>query len=258
MQQNIALSIAGFDGSGGAGIQADLKTFFTHNVYGLSVATSLTAQNTQGISDKLDVKSSFLKKQLETLLRDIKINSIKIGMLANEKNIRIISNFIKKLDVKTVLDPVILSTSGYKLLNSRGIKALKKEMFPYVYLITPNIPEAELLTGLSISNTNDMKKSAKKLQKMGVKNILIKGGHLKGKNAYDILLHKGKFYIFKEKKSISNQNFHGTGCILSSSITANLAKGKSLKCAVKDGKKFVTKKIKMSFPLSKKGAKYLL
>lgn len=258
MQQNIALSIAGFDGSGGAGIQADLKTFFIHKVYGLSVATSLTAQNTQGVSDKLDAKSSFFKKQLETLLRDIKINSIKIGMLGNENNIYIVSDFIKKLDAKTVLDPVILSTSGYKLLNNQGIKVLKKELFPLVYLITPNIPEAELLTGLSISSTDDMKKAAKRLQKMGVKNILIKGGHLKGKTACDILLHKGKFHYFKEKKSISNQNFHGTGCILSSAITAHLAKGKSLKYAVKKAKKFVTKKIKKSFFISKKGVKYLL
>ena len=258
MQQNIALSIAGFDGSGGAGIQADLKTFFTHNVYGLSIATSITAQNPQGVSDTLDIKSSFLKLQLEMLNKNIKIDSIKIGMLANKENILTISNFIKKLGIKTVLDPVMLSTSGYKLLNKQGIKALKKELFPIIYLITPNIPEAELLTGLSISSTDDMKKAAKSLQKMGVKNILIKGGHLKGKTACDILLHKGKFHYFKEKKRISNQNFHGTGCILSSAITAHLAKGKSLKYAVKKAKKFVTKKIKKSFFISKKGAKYLL
>lgn len=258
MQQNIALSIAGFDGSGGAGIQADLKTFYVHNVYGLSIATSLTVQNTRGVSNKLDIKSSFLKKQLKMLAKDIKINSVKIGMLANAKNIHIVSNFIKKLSVKTVLDPVILSTSGYKLLNNNGIKALKKELFPLVYLITPNIPEAELLTGLSISNTDNMKKAAKRLQTMGVKNILIKGGHLKGKTACDILLYNGKFYTFKEKNSISNQNFHGTGCILSSAITAHLAKGKSLKYAVKKAKKFITRKIKKSFFISKEGAKYLL
>ena len=258
MQQNIALSIAGFDGSGGAGIQADLKTFFMHNVYGLSVATSLTAQNPQGVSGKFDIKSSFLKLQLEMLSKNIKIDSVKIGMLANEKNILTVSDFIKKLSVKTVLDPVVLSTSGYKLLNKQGIKVLKKELFPLVYLITPNIPEAELLTGIPISGIDDMKKAAKRLQKIGVKNILIKGGHLKGKTACDILLHKGKFYYFKEKKSISNLNFHGTGCILSSAIAAHLAKRKSLKYAVKQAKRFVTKKIKNSFFISKKGAKYLL
>ncbi len=258
MKKNIVLSIAGFDGSGGAGIQADLKTFFIHNVYGLSVTTSLTAQNPQGVSDKLDIKSSFLKLQLEMLAKNIKIDSVKIGMLANKKNIHTISNFIKKLGVKTVLDPVVLSTSGYKLLNKQGIKALKKELFPLVYLITPNIPEAELLTGITISDIDDMKKAAKKLQKIGVKNILIKGGHLKGKTACDILLHRGKFYYFKEKKSFSSHNFHGTGCILSSAITVHLAKGKSLKYAVKHAKKFVTKKIKKSFYISKKGAKYLL
>ena len=258
MKKNIALSIAGFDGSSGAGLQADLKTFYAHDVYGLSVVTSITAQNSKGVTGKLDIKSSFVKKQLKILFKDIKIHSIKLGMLANENNIKVISNFIKKYTIKTVLDPVILSSSGYRLLNNKGIKLLKKELLPFVYLITPNIPEAEFLSGISIYNVKDMKKVAKKLQKMGAKNVLIKGGHLKGKKAIDVLLHKDKFYILKEKKSVLSENFHGTGCILSSAIAANLAKGKSLKTSVKKAKKFITKKIKKSFFISKEGAKYLL
>ena len=258
MKKNIVLSIAGFDGSGGAGLQADLKTFFIHNVYGLSVATSITAQNSRGVTGKLDIKSSFFKKQLRALLKDIEIKYVKIGMLSNKKNIKIISKFIKKYNLKAILDPVLLSSSGYKLIDKKGIEALKKELLPLVYLITPNIPEAELLTGISINDIKDMKKAAKILQKTGAKNILIKGGHLKGKDAIDVLLKKDKFYTFKEKKSIATQNFHGTGCILSSAITANITKGKSLKKSVKKAKKFVTKRIQNSFYISNNGAKYLL
>ncbi len=258
MKKNITLSIAGFDGSGGAGLQADLKTFFMHNVHALSIVSSLTAQNSNGVKDKFDIDNSFLKKQLEVLLEDVKIDAIKVGMLSNKKNIHTLSNYLKKYSIKTVLDPVILSSNGYELLNKKGIKALKKELIPLVYLITPNISEAEKLTDLNIKNISDMKKAAKKLQKMGAKHVLVKGGHLKGKTAIDVLLYKNKFYIFKEKKSPVRQNFHGTGCVLSSSITAYLAKGKSLKTSVKKAKNFVTEKIKKSFFISKKGAKYLI
>lgn len=258
MKKRVCLAIAGFDGSGGAGILADTKTFIEHDLYPLGVITSVTAQNTTGVKDKLDIDKNFLDKQLGVLFENMHFNSIKIGMIPNRKHIKVISKYIKKYNVLSVLDPVMISSSGFRLLSKKGIKYLKKELLSNVDLITPNIKEAEILTDCKINSVKDMKKAALKLKKTGAKSILIKGGHLPGKKAIDILYHKGKFYFFKDKKIKNRYNFHGTGCILSSAITANLANGHNMQKSIKKAKKFITKKIKNSFMISSEGAKYII
>lgn len=258
MKKRVALSIAGFDGSGGAGNLADMKTFLAHDLYALSVITSVTAQNTTGVKDKLDIDKKFLHKQLKTLFEDIKIDAIKIGMIPNSKNIEVIAKFIKLYKTKTVLDPVIISTSGYRLLSKKGIKRLKNKLIPLADIITPNINEAQTLTGIKINSIKEMKKAIKKLHKMGAKSILMKGGHLSGKYAIDLLYTRGKFYTLKQKKVKSNIDFHGTGCILSSAIAANLANGYGMHKSVKRAKKFITKKIEHSFKISSMGVNYII
>ena len=258
MKKKIALTIAGLDGSSGAGILADTKTFLAHNLYALNVVTSIAIQNTTGVKDKFDIDKGILDRQLKVLFEDININVIKIGMIPNKKSIKIIAKYIKNYNIKIVLDPVIASSSGYELLNKKGIKTLKTKLIPITDIITPNIKEAEILTNYKINSVKKMKKAAKKLYNMGTKAVLLKGGHLSGKNAIDILYDGKKFYCFKNKKIKSNTNFHGTGCMLASSIAANIANGLDMIISVQKAKDFVTKQIKHSFKISPKGAKYII
>lgn len=244
------LTIAGSDSGGGAGIQADLKTLTAHKVYGLSVITSLTAQNTLGVKAIYDLPADFIKIQIDTVLKDIGCDSVKIGMLSNKENIKLVSEKISDYELKNViLDPVMVATSGDKLLKDDSINVLKSLLIPLSYLLTPNIREAELLTNSTINSTDDMKKAAADIITLGCKYVLIKGGHLhENENALDILYDGKKFYKFSARR-IKTKNTHGTGCTYSSAIAANLAKNLDLLTSISNAKNYVTEAISNSFSI---------
>lgn len=233
-----ALTIAGSDCSGGAGIQADLKTFHANHVYGMSVITALTAQNTLGVKSILNVSPKFLEEQLDAIFKDIKPNAVKIGMVSNKNLIQIIINKLKEYNaLNIVVDPVMVATSGSKLLDNDAIDTLANGLFPLATVITPNIPEAELLTGHSIKNKKDMEKVAKIIGDKYDCAVLCKGGH-RIEDANDVLYHSHQFTWF-ESERINNQNTHGTGCTLSSAIAANLAKNYDLVMSIKRSKHYL-------------------
>ena len=222
------LIIAGSDSSGGAGIQADIKTVTSLGSYAMTAITAVTAQNTKGVKAITPVPIKNLQKQITMVLEDIGANAIKIGMLHNTSVIKCIHKILKKSNVKNIiLDPVMISKGGSKLVNKNSIQHIKKLLLPLCTLVTPNIPEAEVLTGYSIINKSDMIKAAKKIISMGAKNVLLKGGHLKNKMIFDILISKKKVKIFPKRK-IKTRQTHGTGCTLSSALATCLSQKKSI------------------------------
>lgn len=232
------LTIAGSDSSGGAGIQADIKTITVHRMYAESVITSVTAQNTSGVYGIFDITADFVSKQLDAVFDDIFPDAIKIGMVSNSELIKVIADKIKKYNAKNiVIDPVMISTSGCRLISSDAENTLFKELLPIGTVITPNIPEAEALSSIKILNKNDMIKSAEKISKKLNTAVLIKGGHMVD-NATDILYDKGSFKTFTSKR-INNPNTHGTGCTLSSAIACGLADGKTLADSVYSAKEYL-------------------
>lgn len=236
---NIALTIAGSDPSGGAGIQADLKTFACNKVFGESVITSLTAQNTTGVFAIEDVSPDFVGRQLDAVFTDIFPDAVKIGMVSNRYIIKIIADKLIEYNAKNiVLDPVMVSTSGCKLISDGARTTLASSLIPLATLITPNIPEAEVLTKMKITDKNDMENSAKILSEKFKVAVLVKGGH-KINDACDILFHNGQVTWYNSPR-IENNNTHGTGCTLSSAIAANLAKGFSLEVSIKNAKNYLT------------------
>lgn len=239
------LTIAGSDSGGGAGIQADLKTFSAFGVFGMSVITAITAQNTVGVQGIQEVPAEFVGRQIDSVMQDIGAGSVKIGMLANERVIEVVADRIKKYKMKlVVLDPVMVAKSGDRLIHKNSQEALIKKLFPLAYLITPNLYEAEVITGLQIKNVEEMIEVAKMMLKMGPKNVLVKGGHLSGeKDAIDVLVNEKNIHEFVSRR-IKTKNTHGTGCTYSSAIAASLAKGHSLKIAVKLAKKYIDSAIK--------------
>ena len=223
------LIIAGSDSSGGAGIQADIKTVTALGGYAMTVVTAVTAQNTQGVSSVVPITPQDIRKQIVFTCKDIKPDTIKIGMLHSSQVINSVAESLKKINtLKIVLDPVMIAKGGARLINYSAIKTLKEKLFKKVYLITPNIPEAEVLTKTKITSTEDMIYAASILLKFGVKNVLLKGGHRKSKYMEDVLLNKKEIKIFKNQK-IKTLNTHGTGCTLSSAIATFLSCGKPLK-----------------------------
>lgn len=233
------LTIAGSDCSGGAGIQADLKTMTVHKVYGMSVVTALTAQNTMGVTGILEIKPEFVALQLDSVFADIYPDAVKIGMVSSAKIIEVIAEKLCEYSVKSiVLDPVMISTSGHRLMSEDAIDTLINKLMPLADIITPNVPEAEILSGITIHNKRDMLKAAQKISKHYNGAILIKGGHLEY-NASDLLYYNGDDKWFETEK-IDNPNTHGTGCTLSSAIASNLAIGKNMEQAVKDAKLYLT------------------
>ena len=233
------LIIAGSDSSGGAGIQADIKTVTALGSYALTAVTAVTIQNTTGVKSIISIKPSEIKNQIIFSSNDIKPDAIKIGMLHSKPVIKKVLESLKRLNVKKIiLDPVMVAKGGTKLINKEAVDYLKKNLINKVLLITPNIPEAEILTGIKIENKRDMILAANKILTLGAKNVLIKGGHLKTKNVEDIFLNKSDFKIFinPRYKSI---NTHGTGCTLSSAITTFVSCGKSIKKACELGIKYV-------------------
>ncbi|MEW6110186.1 MAG: bifunctional hydroxymethylpyrimidine kinase/phosphomethylpyrimidine kinase [Nitrospirota bacterium] len=238
------LTVAGFDPSGSAGIQADLKVFRSFGLYGLSVVSALTAQNTRGVSGIMPVDAKFFEKQLEVLLSDIKPDATKIGMIYSGSNVCVIAKIIKKYSLKNVvIDPVMLSSSGRRLSPKNTLLAIKEKLLPFCAVLTPNIHEASVLAGIDIKTQDDMEKTAIKLKEYGVRNIIITGGHLE-RIAMDIL-YDGNFHYLGSKK-ISGE-YHGTGCAFSAAIAAQLAKGHSALNAARIAKRFMNKAIRQSF-----------
>jgi hydroxymethylpyrimidine/phosphomethylpyrimidine kinase len=244
------LTIAGSDSSGGAGIQADLKTFSAHGVFGMSVITAITAQNTQGVFAVQDITSDIIAKQIDAIFDDIEVDSLKIGMVSKIDTISTIAAKLKQYQAKNiVLDPVMVSKSGYHLLDPDAKDVLIKELIPLSQIITPNIPEAEVITGRSIDNLEQMKESAKIIYDMGPRFVLIKGGHLKD-DATDVF-YDGKSFTHLEGKRIATKNTHGTGCTLSSAIASNLALGYDTIECIKRAKEYITVAIEHSLSIGK-------
>ena len=237
------LIIAGSDSSGGAGIQADIKTVTALGSYAMTAVTAVTAQNTKGVKKITSIPVKNVSKQITMILEDIGVNGVKIGMLHNTSIIKSVSKILKKYKLKNVvLDPVMIAKGGAKLINNSSISHLKKLILPLCNLITPNIPEAEILTKIKIKKLDDMIDAASVLLNLGAKNVLIKGGHTNAKYIEDILLNKKEIKIFKNKK-IKTKNTHGTGCTLSSAITTFLPCGKPLKKSCELGIKYVNQAI---------------
>ncbi len=244
------LTIAGSDSGGGSGIQADLKTIQSLGGYGMSVITALTAQNTLGIKSIQPVDPDFVALQMDAVLEDIGADSIKIGMLANAGIVRVVAERIAKHHIeKVVIDPVMASTTGDALLDERGREALVKELFPLGYVITPNIPESEILTKKKIAGLSDMKKAARRIRKMGPKNVLVKGGHLE--EAPIDILHDGyQDYEFYSQRA-GTRHTHGTGCTLSSALATFLAQGLPLMESIDKAKRYLYRALRFSLPLGR-------
>lgn len=244
------LTIAGSDPSGGAGIQADLKTFAAHKTYGMSVITSLTAQNTMGVSEVVDLSPDFIGKQLDAVFTDIYPDAVKIGMISNEYIIKIIAEKLKEYGAKNiVVDPVMVATSGSVLMDSKAITALKEELLPLAHIITPNMEEASVLSGIEVKTKEDMEKAAKIIGQQIDGVVLVKGGHLE-ESADDLLYFEGKL-DWIEGDRIENPNTHGTGCTLSSAIAANLAEGLDMREAFVKAKEYLTGAIKDGLDIGK-------
>lgn len=234
-----ALTIAGSDCSGGAGIQADLKTMSFHGVYAMSAITALTAQNTTGIRDIFEVSPEFLKSQIDAVFEDIEPDAVKIGMVSSSQLIQVIAERLKYYHGKNiVVDPVMVATSGSSLIQTDAVSALIRELLPIAAVVTPNIPEAEILSGKQIESQKDMELVAKKISQDFSCPVLLKGGH-SIQDANDLLYADNQFLWFHGKR-INNPNTHGTGCTLSSAIASNLAKGCSLPQAVQNAKEYIS------------------
>ena len=238
------LIVAGSDSSGGAGIQADIKTVTSLGSYAMTAVTAVTSQNTTGVKSIVAIPPREISKQIEFTSKDIKPDAIKIGMLHSSSIIQSVIKSLNKIkNDKVILDPVMVAKGGTKLIDNNAIFLLKKKLIKKVTLITPNIPEAEILTGLKIQSMNEMIISAKKLIKLGAKNVLIKGGHLSSKILIDIFVNKNETKIFKHKK-IFTKNTHGTGCTLSTAIATYYSCGKTLKNSCRMAIKYVNHSIR--------------
>ena len=244
------LIIAGSDSSGGAGIQADIKTVTSLGSYAMTAITAVTSQNTTGVKSIISISSKEISSQIVFSAKDIRPNAVKIGMLHSKQVIQAVIKSLNKIKIKKiVLDPVMVAKGGTKLINNTAIVYIKKLM-KNILLITPNIPEAEILTKTKINSTKNMIKAGKILINLGAKNVLIKGGHLNSKQMNDILLNKKTVKIFRSKK-YSSKNTHGTGCTLSSAIATHLSCGKDLIKSCDLGIKYVNDAIKSNLNLGK-------
>lgn len=247
---NKILSIAGSDCSGGAGIQADIKTITAHKMYAMSVITALTAQNTTGVYDVFEATPEFVAEQMDAVFTDIYPDAVKIGMVSNKANIEMIADKLKEYDAKNiVLDPVMISTSGSKLLKDDAIDILITKLMPMATIITPNISEAECLCGFAIDTKEEMQKAVTTIARSFKGSILLKGGHLKDCSD-DLLYTDGKFFWFEQIK-INNPNTHGTGCTLSSAIACNLACSADLAESISAAKCYITGALSAQLDLGK-------
>ena len=225
------LTIAGSDSGGGAGIQADLKTITLLGGFGMSAITALTAQNTVGVQGIVELDPEFVKKQIDSVLSDIGADAIKTGMLANSEIVRGVAEKIKQYGIdKVVVDPVMVAKSGDALLKKEAQDAVKGELLPLCYLVTPNLPEASVLSGHEVKGLDDMKRAAMVIHQLGARNVLVKGGHLTG-NPIDLLFDGERFHEFTGER-IQTKNTHGTGCTYAAAIATELAKGNPLEEAI--------------------------
>ncbi len=239
-----ALTIAGSDSGGGAGIQADLKTFAAFNVFGMSAITSITAQNTLGVTAIHDIPPEIIGEQIQVVMDDIGAGGVKTGMLSTSRIIEMVAEKIKEHHIeKLVSDPVMVAKGGSSLLQDEARATLVKKLLPLVYVLTPNAFEAEIISGISIKSVEDAERAAAIIFQKGPKYVLVKGGHLSAEKAIDIL-YDGKKYRYYESEWYHTKNTHGTGCTLSAAITASLAKGLGAEAAVKIAKDYVSRAIR--------------
>ena len=244
-----ALTIAGSDSGGGAGIQADLKTFAALGVYGTSATTAVTAQNTLGVTRVQALPPAMVKAQIDAIMSDIGADAVKTGMLANAAIVWAVAAKIReyKLD-RVVVDPVMVAASGARLLVAEAVETYKRELFPLATVVTPNVPEAEALTGMKVRTAADQKEAARILKSMGPRYVVVKGGHLAGRESVDLLFDGRKFTEFRAAR-IATRNNHGTGCTFASAVTAGLAHGRSIEDSVGAAKRYVTEAIRTAFPV---------
>ena len=247
----VALTIAGSDSSGGAGIQADLKTFQAHGVFGMSAITAVTVQDTRKVYDIQELYPEIVHDQITCLFDDIEIHAVKIGMVSSIELIQAIAKALKAVKPPPiVLDPVMISKSGYRLLNQDAQDALIQHLFPLAEVITPNTYEAQALIGRNIKNIDDMKNAALDILKLGAKKVVVKGGHLEEDRATDIL-YDGRDFKKIQSRWVETKNTHGTGCTFSSAIAANIALGKTFFEAVALAKEYITGAIEHALPMGK-------
>lgn len=244
------LSIAGSDCSGGAGIQADLKTFSAHGVFGMSVIVSVVAENTSRVIDIQDVTPDMIQKQIDAVFEDIEVDAVKIGMLSTPYCMKAVAEKLRQYKPENiVIDPVMYAKNGCPLMNPNAVDTLIKVVIPCADVLTPNIPEAEKISGMTISSMEDMEAAAKRIYEMGCRNVIVKGGHAIG-NAVDVLYDGRQFYHY-ETYRINTKNTHGTGCTFSSAITSNLVLGLPVPQAVEQAKQYVTTAIEHALSIGK-------
>ncbi|SEU07560.1 bifunctional hydroxymethylpyrimidine kinase/phosphomethylpyrimidine kinase [Enterocloster lavalensis] len=236
---NTALTIAGSDSSGGAGIQADIKTMTAHGVYAMSAVTALTAQNTTGVTGIMEVTPEFLREQIDDIFTDIYPDAVKIGMVSSSRLIEVIAERLAHYGAANiVVDPVMVATSGARLIGEEAVETLKERLLPMATVLTPNIPEAEVLSGMDVRTAEDMERAAALIGDTYGCAVLVKGGHQLN-DANDLLYRGGRLKWFRGKR-IHNPNTHGTGCTLSSAIASNLAKGRDLDASVEMAKRYLS------------------
>lgn len=245
------LTIAGSDTCGGAGIQADIKTISAHGAYAMSVITAVTVQNTQGVFGCQDIDADIIAAQIDAIFTDIfHVDAVKVGMVSKTVTINAIADKLEFYKPKNlVIDPVMISKSGFDLLQPEAKEALIKRLIPLSTVLTPNLPEAEVITGMKIETIEEMEEAARKIYDMGAKNVFVKGGHLEN-DATDILFDGKTMFKFSGKK-INTKNTHGTGCTISSAIAANLANGMKVEEAIKNAKEYITTAIEHSLEIGK-------
>lgn len=244
------LTIAGSDCSGGAGIQADIKTFSAHGVFGMSVIISVVAENTSRVIDFQDISPDIIEKQIDAVFEDIEVDAVKIGMLSNAEIMKAVAKKLKEYNPKNVvIDPVMYAKTGDALMDPNAIDTMIAEVIPLADVLTPNIPEAEKIAGIEIDNIEKMKEAARIIHEMGCRSVLVKGGHAVG-DAVDVLFD-GEEYSYYSAERINTKNTHGTGCTYSSSIASNLALEHPLAEAIAESKEYVTNAIKHSLSIGK-------
>lgn len=246
------LTIAGSDPSGGAGVQADLKTFTALRVYGMAVITSVTVQNTLGVQETFHLPPEIVYRQITAVVPDVGVDAMKTGMLGNGKIASAVASALAEVGaVNLVVDPVLRSSDGKELLDEDGLRVLRERIFPLARLVTPNVPEAEVLCGLRIKRIRDLELCAQRILETGVEAVLIKGGHMEGSKVIDLFYKGGQEFHYLVKDRVETRSTHGTGCTLSAAIASFLAKGKNLEEAVEKAKDYIHGAIERSFSLGK-------
>ena len=245
-----ALTIAGSDSGGGAGIQADLKTFSALGVFGMSAITAITAQNTLGVTAVHEIPPEIVAAQIDAVLSDIGADAVKTGMISSSEIIRVVTAKVREHGISTlVVDPVMVATSGDRLLREDAVEALRSELLPLATVVTPNLPEAEVLVGREIAGLDAMREAARAIVGLGARSAIVKGGHLTG-DAVDVF-YDGSAFTELPARRIETTSTHGTGCTLASAIAALLARGESLEGAIRGAKAYVTEAIERAYPIGK-------